>query len=332
MTPSLHTSLLETFKVHLTAVPGGVVAADTTKPKADPKGKLIQALKLPLTVVPKAADDAKDVQDIELSPPPKQHDQAKLEVETSASIVPKPYTPRLLQRLAILQRKSSQEKDDEPPTPQPSPQPVPLTTKLLPHPPDRTPSSESSSVATTSPSQTQSGALSDQQTPQMSPRLSPLTSPPGAQATPGQDSTVESATSSAASKPSGSAPEQGAEGATGSSSKDSSAGGKKSDSAVVRVDSDDEPPPPPPPPPKRDVTVWQLLIKKRYLMKHMTSNFELPSEEDLLDRFQLIDIYSRRIFPTLFFVLFTIYWVLFNYYIEDKFETPEKEIVDGLIS
>jgi len=70
---------------------------------------------------------------------------------------------------------------------------------------------------------------------------------------------------------------------------------------------------------KQIITIWQLLVRKKYLMRNIHPDMELPLEEDLLDRFSIIDYYSRRIFPTFFTIIFTIYWILFNYYISDRF-------------
>lgn len=91
----------------------------------------------------------------------------------------------------------------------------------------------------------------------------------------------------------------------------------ESDLTVIKVDiqSEDEETPPLPPP----FTVWQILTRKRKLMSEMTVSNTIPTEEDLLDRFSVIDIYARRLFPSSFFILFTIYWILFNYYITDEF-------------
>ncbi|XP_066952706.1 gamma-aminobutyric acid receptor subunit alpha-6-like isoform X3 [Macrobrachium rosenbergii] len=103
----------------------------------------------------------------------------------------------------------------------------------------------------------------------------------------------------------------------------------ESDSTVIKVDiqPDDEQPPPPPPP----FTVWQMLTRKRKIMSEMTPSNTVLSEEDVLERFSIIDLYARRIFPTAFFILFTIYWVMFNYYITDEFPHESKVPSDGLI-
>lgn len=94
----------------------------------------------------------------------------------------------------------------------------------------------------------------------------------------------------------------------------------ESDLTVIKVEiqSEDEdttalPPPPPP------YTIWQMLMRKKKLISEMSLANNIPSEEDVLDRFSIIDLYARRLFPTSFFILFTIYWVLFNYYITDEF-------------
>nr|XP_045584120.1 gamma-aminobutyric acid receptor subunit alpha-6-like isoform X3 [Procambarus clarkii] len=102
----------------------------------------------------------------------------------------------------------------------------------------------------------------------------------------------------------------------------------ESDLTVIKVDiqSEDESPSPPPP-----FTVWQILTKKRKLMSEMSPGNTVPSEEDLLDRFSIIDLYARRFFPSTFFILFTIYWVLFNYYITDEFPEEDRLPSDGLV-
>ncbi|XP_037805179.1 gamma-aminobutyric acid receptor subunit alpha-1-like isoform X2 [Penaeus monodon] len=118
--------------------------------------------------------------------------------------------------------------------------------------------------------------------------------------------------------------------------KDASAAAKKerldseSDLTVIKVDiqADEEEEEPPPP---RPYTVWQILTWKRKLMAEMSPANVIPSEEDVLDRFSVIDLYARRIFPTAFFILFTVYWVMFNYYITDEFPHETKEPSDGLV-
>lgn len=118
--------------------------------------------------------------------------------------------------------------------------------------------------------------------------------------------------------------------------KDASAAAKKerldseSDLTVIKVDiqADEEEEAPPPP---RPYTVWQILTWKRKLMAEMSPANVIPSEEDVLDRFSVIDLYARRIFPTAFFILFTVYWVMFNYYITDEFPHETKEPSDGLV-
>ncbi|KAK8733521.1 hypothetical protein OTU49_006340 [Cherax quadricarinatus] len=102
----------------------------------------------------------------------------------------------------------------------------------------------------------------------------------------------------------------------------------ESDLTVIKVDiqSEDEPPTPPPP-----FTVWQILTQKRKLMTEMSPSNIVPTEEDLLDRFSIIDLYARRFFPTTFFILFTIYWILFNYYITDEFPEETRVPTDGLV-
>ncbi|XP_042217620.1 gamma-aminobutyric acid receptor subunit alpha-6-like isoform X2 [Homarus americanus] len=105
----------------------------------------------------------------------------------------------------------------------------------------------------------------------------------------------------------------------------------ESDLTVIKVDiqSEDEQLSPPPPP----FTVWQILTKKKKLMSEMTIRNTVPTEEDLLDRFSIIDLYARRFFPTTFFILFITYWVLFNYYITDEFpeEADARVPSDGLV-
>lgn len=94
----------------------------------------------------------------------------------------------------------------------------------------------------------------------------------------------------------------------------------ESDLTVIKVEiqSEDEdttglqPPPPP-------YTIWQMLMRKKKLISEMSLANNIPTEEDVLDRFSIIDLYARRLFPSSFFILFTIYWVLFNYYITDEF-------------
>lgn len=348
--PSLHTSLLETFRVHMTAFPAATKAANTAKPKADPKGKLLQALKLPLTMVPKAADEAEvEKVDIQLGQTSSQHPTSVSDSSGTASLSPKPYTPRLLQRLAILQRRSSTIEDDKRSTsvsPQPSPQHsehgTPILSRPLPSPPTPTLPGSSGSPGSSqdSTSARHSVMISDQETPQMSPRLSPLTSI--ASGHPSFTFTTSPATSpsvdtAGAGGPSSPMSVTGMEKSGGGESIGKSSTGKdettvaKSGGTVIKVE-DAEEPPPPPSPKTEYITVWQLLVRKKYLMKHMRSDFELPIEEELIDRFAIIDFYARRIFPSLFFILFTIYWVLFNYYITDEFPSEGKEPSDGLVN
>ncbi|XP_045104816.1 gamma-aminobutyric acid receptor subunit alpha-6-like isoform X2 [Portunus trituberculatus] len=99
----------------------------------------------------------------------------------------------------------------------------------------------------------------------------------------------------------------------------------ESDLTVIKVEiqSEDEdttalPPPPPP------YTIWQILMRKKKLISEMSLTNNIPTEEDILERFSIIDLYARRLFPTSFFILFTIYWVLFNYYITDEF--PHEDV------
>ena len=100
--------------------------------------------------------------------------------------------------------------------------------------------------------------------------------------------------------------------------------GKTNDTRVHVELPEDEPPPPP-------VTIFQLLCRKKYLIRTLTPFNPIPSEEDVLDRFSVIDLWARRLFPTTFFILFTIYWILFNYYITDEFPHEDKEPSDGLV-
>lgn len=162
----------------------------------------------------------------------------------------------------------------------------------------------------------------------MSPRMSPLTtSVESGLPSPTITTTPPALVTSAEGPPGG--PTGGPTGAAGESSQ---GGAAKPEGTVVKMETGGDQPPPPPPAQKHTVTVWQLLIKKKYLMKHMTPTFELPGEEDLLDRFSVIDLYSRRIFPSFFFILFTIYWVLFNYYITDEFPHEPRIPSDGLVN
>ena len=315
-------------------------AADTSEPKADPKGKLIQALKLPLSLVPKAAKEADEKKiSIQLGPP--EHDDHHLsptKSDSSSSLAPKPYTPRLLQRLSILQKRTSHDgsesRTSSPPvspstSPQSSLQATPLPTRGEPPLPPLPP--------TPCASPTTSQESPSQETPLMSPRISPLispqTSPPHTQATSvPTSSTSDTSLGSAQEKKLGHPSEQSKQPPTPGSPEKQGTEAKKPEGAVIKVDGDDEPPPPPPKKPE-DITIWQLLLRKEYLMKSMTADFELPNEEDLLDRFSIIDLYSRRVFPSFFFLLFTIYWVLFNYYIADEFEKEETRVVsDGLVN
>ncbi|XP_050700490.1 gamma-aminobutyric acid receptor subunit alpha-6-like isoform X3 [Eriocheir sinensis] len=107
----------------------------------------------------------------------------------------------------------------------------------------------------------------------------------------------------------------------------------ESDLTVIKVEiqSEDEdttalqPPPPP-------YTIWQMLMRKKKLISEMSLANNIPSEEDVLDRFSIIDLYARRLFPSSFFILFTIYWVLFNYYITDEFpheDGPVESLAHG---
>ncbi|CAL4124288.1 unnamed protein product, partial [Meganyctiphanes norvegica] len=108
--------------------------------------------------------------------------------------------------------------------------------------------------------------------------------------------------------------------------------GGTSDLTVISVDleeeEDEESEPPPPPPP---FTVWQILTRKRHIMKHMTLANSVPTEDELLDSFSIIDVWARRLFPSSFFILFTTYWIMFNYYITDEFPNEGKQPADGLI-
>lgn len=83
--------------------------------------------------------------------------------------------------------------------------------------------------------------------------------------------------------------------------------------------------------PSRPVTIWQLLMQKQKLMLNMAPSFAIPTEEDILERFFVVDLYSRRIFPSLFFIFMSIYWILFNYYIGDEFPEEKQSPSDGLI-
>ena len=326
----------------MAAFPAAVTVADTSKPKADPKGKLLQALKLPLSMVPKAADEAeKEKVEIQLGQHESPTSKSSYDSSVTSSPSPKPYTPRLLQRLAILQRRTSvidDGKESSGTSPQASPQPslqgTPLPGRPLPSPP--TPTLQGSSLTPTSSKDSQSRGhsvlISEQETPQMSPRLSPLTSftsghpsltlttPP----TSPSDSVGQgtSAVESEKSKPGES---------SGPTRTEASSTTPKAEGTIIKVEGE-EPPPPPPPAKKHIITIWQLLARKKYLMKHMTADFELPNEEDLLDRFSVIDLYARRIFPSFFFILFTIYWVLFNYYITDEFPHKPRIPSDGLVN
>lgn len=78
-------------------------------------------------------------------------------------------------------------------------------------------------------------------------------------------------------------------------------------------------------PPKPPYTIWQMLMRRKKLISEMSLANNVPSEEDVLERFSIIDLYARRLFPSSFFILFTIYWVLFNYYITDEFPHEEVE-------
>ncbi|XP_076042746.1 uncharacterized protein LOC143026366 isoform X3 [Oratosquilla oratoria] len=99
------------------------------------------------------------------------------------------------------------------------------------------------------------------------------------------------------------------------------------DITVIKVDLDTDEESPPPPP----YTVWQILTSKSRLMAEMSPRNTIPSEDDLLERFSIIDLYARRIFPATFFFLFTTYWILFNYYITDEFPTDHKENKHGFV-
>lgn len=324
VTPSLHTSMLESFKVHLAAMPAATTAVNTTKPKADPKGRLRQALKLPLSMVPKAADEAKDKSQKGKAghhsppPPPPRHPSdehlSSSKSGSESSLAPKPYTPRLLQRLHVLQRRLSahdisEEEGGAPGSPPGSPQPP------IPESPAEGP------VGSTATASTSGMSITPQDTPTVSAKISPMSSGQQSQASPTITTTP---------------PPLGDEGRPPLPPATSGAGALAAAGApsgtVIRME-DAAAPPPPPPPIKQTITVWQLLARKKYLMKRMTATSELPLEEDLLDRFSIIDLYSRRIFPTLFFILFSIYWILFNYYITDEFPSEKtEEITDGLVN
>uniref|UniRef100_A0A6A7G5N9 Gamma-aminobutyric acid receptor subunit alpha-6 n=1 Tax=Hirondellea gigas TaxID=1518452 RepID=A0A6A7G5N9_9CRUS len=373
-TKSIHTSILESFRLHIVAAPYVVNAAYTSKPNSNQKGKLFQALKLPLTVVPKVADEAKGVDSgkVCLALPGEEISVSEVfpETESVSSLSPKPYTPRLLQRLAVLRRTSSpsiHEEETQPPStsPQPSPhsslkslfyptRPLPSPSQQLPgQPPVSSPSVTSSQA---SPSQELTTVISEQETPQMSPRISPMTTTPTTgpplltiTTTPPPETQDTSPVTSLTSPPetdgdqtksppgsTDTGKEAGAGGAgsvspsiTGGSPGTGDSGTKPS-GTLIKVEGDEDPPPPPAK--RHTVTIWQLLIRKRYLMRKMTPDFELPNEEDLLDRFNIIDIYARRIFPTFFFAIFSIYWILFNYYISDEFPHEPRIPSDGLVN
>lgn len=104
---------------------------------------------------------------------------------------------------------------------------------------------------------------------------------------------------------------------------------EKVPSIIVNVSEEEEEPEPPPPP--KHVTIWQLLMQKQKLMVNMTPAFIIPAEEEILDKFSIVDLYSRRIFPSLFFFFTSLYWILFNYYITDEFPNEKKAPTDGLI-
>ncbi|XP_047737312.1 uncharacterized protein LOC108673826 isoform X2 [Hyalella azteca] len=344
--PSVHTSLLESFKVHLTAFPAASSAANTEKPKPDPKAKLLQALKLPLSMVPKVADEAaQKVRAHTVEVPPFDHQsQEHLSASKSgseSSLAPK-HTPKLLQRLHVLQRRLSAHDIDETasqvsstlPSPQPSHHPslqgMPMFGRPLPSPPilessaEGLPgSTETSSTIRESPSQAPGSSITDQATPSLSPRLSSLSSLPSSAGlvSPTITTTPPLPEDPVKSPPPGTP--------SAEATKPQTPVPSTPVGTVIKIESD---PPPPPPPVKQTITVWQLLVRKKMLMKNMTPACELPCEEDLLDRFSVIDLYSRRIFPTLFFILFSIYWILFNYYITDEFPGEKMEAPDGLVN
>ncbi|XP_043236483.1 gamma-aminobutyric acid receptor subunit alpha-6-like [Amphibalanus amphitrite] len=61
--------------------------------------------------------------------------------------------------------------------------------------------------------------------------------------------------------------------------------------------------------------------KSKSSFEYVMNKLERLTEKDLQDRFSVVDIYARMVFPLLFGALNAVYWVLYLYYITDELET-----------
>ena len=80
---------------------------------------------------------------------------------------------------------------------------------------------------------------------------------------------------------------------------------------------------PPSPPPGAGSLMPTLFGKKKSKssFEYVMTKLERLTEKDLQDRFSVVDIYARMVFPVLFGALNAVYWVLYLYYITDELET-----------
>ncbi|XP_037073529.1 gamma-aminobutyric acid receptor subunit alpha-6-like [Pollicipes pollicipes] len=77
------------------------------------------------------------------------------------------------------------------------------------------------------------------------------------------------------------------------------------------------------PEPTTDSLMPTLFGKKKSKssFEYVMTKLERLTEKDLQDRFSVVDIYARLVFPLLFGALNAVYWVLYLYYITDELET-----------
>ena len=82
-------------------------------------------------------------------------------------------------------------------------------------------------------------------------------------------------------------------------------------------------PQPPPEPPGAGSLMPVLFGKKKAKssFEYVMTKLERLTEKDLQDRFSVVDIYARMVFPVMFGALNAVYWVLYLYYITDELET-----------
>ena len=78
--------------------------------------------------------------------------------------------------------------------------------------------------------------------------------------------------------------------------------------------------PRPVPEPTTDTLIPTLFGKRKAKssFEYVISKLERLTETDKQDRFSVVDIYARLVFPVLFGVLNALYWLLYLYYIVDE--------------